>query len=301
MLLIFQTVFTKVHIIRPHFYTYSYAHWIVCENFLPKTAPTFIIKQLTKVLKQYSKEGYIGPTYDPLLRTSKAKQRKLYNYIMNPTIYPNFRFYDAQLYQLGKHNLEAIKRLQKLKTPAKNSYILTLLNFYQNYSESMPINHHYLDKYIIKYLKHQKPLSTAKKAIFINITNENYYLTLLTEKPQVLYLIGANSQDTLNYFATNHQKIFNANTFLTYPQTSSINFIQAPINCAILNYQNNRTYTPQTLQTLWNILTPKTGKLYLTSVSRNNVSLDIKCFMNSLDKNDYTISDKGVIYIITKK
>ena len=147
IIMILQLFFKHVHIYHPHFYMYSWANWLICENYKPQN-DEFQNKLLLNL--------------NDVVLSINFSDKKPYNSLFSNKIFNNYQLYNSDLYSFN--NL-VYKNNEKFLTPPKfdkNNYLRELLEIYMNINPLLKINNYYVKRslyYDIKYsLKYENIL-----------------------------------------------------------------------------------------------------------------------------------------------
>ena len=164
IIMILQLFFANVHIYHPHFYMYSWANWLICENYEPLNN-----KFHNKLLLNLN----------DVVLSIDLSNKKPYNSLFSNKIFNNYQLYNSALYTF---NNIVYKNNEMFLTPPKfdkNAYLRELLEIYMNLNPLLKINNYYVKRslfYDIKYsLKYENVL-------LININDDDVYEHLINNK-----------------------------------------------------------------------------------------------------------------------
>jgi len=175
MIMLLQIFFEKIYLFHPHFYSYSWANWVICKNF--KKINTKFEENLNKDLKDIiSKKDY-----------------KPFNKLFSNQIFTNYTVFNSNLYQFNNKQFNMLSYFMdnKLKFD-KEEYLQELLAFYINYSYALQINNFYVIKALFHHLKYIK---NTKNLLLVNINDYEIYeflakniknISVINDNPKII-------------------------------------------------------------------------------------------------------------------
>lgn len=284
LLLLLQISFKKVHIYHPGFYSYSWANWVICEEYLGISDN--IIKQLEKIVykfKSFKLESY--QKYNTLIAPSIMKQ------IIN-----QYKFQNPSYYLLGN---ELIKRVNYyIKPPKFNKTIFTdeILSYYKNYTSAVDINNQFVIEQSIKYIKkYIKYISNKENQLLLtNINNTSIY-------EYVFENIKFKRADIISdKFIFNKFVLPFKNCIVQYDSNSILNFNEDKYKLIIVNDENKLSI--ENYIQIWKNLKSK-GYLIIIALIKWNIykKNSLNCFINYIKDNKLGTIKESIFNIVINK
>ena len=258
ILILLQSCFDQVHIYHPHFYSYSWANWIICENY--NGMNKHIIDKLIKIINNI-------PSINPDILINRK-----FNTLINPhtldVILNKQRFNMANFYTLGK---EMIKRVDFYMNPPKfkkNEYYNELIQFYRNYLQSIDISLLYINKTI--------PLNrlNLKEILFVDVNSIDIY-TIFLQKKYNYTMVNINS----NVIISKLSKKYNLSNINVYYNINFLKFFKKKYSIIYITLDNNITLVE--LLELFNYTTDYLVILFYVNNTDDNINI-VKCFLNQI-------------------
>lgn len=181
LILILRNSFENVSIYHPHFYNYSWANWLICENFIQDN----FSNKLKKILKK-NKDNNITELFDwKQIENFEYEIGPIYN--INTTIINNNKYYlEPKKFNIYSYHQEIIKFYQKYE-------IININTFYINYLFSLTLKKYEIKDNILLYepeIEILKLFSKYKVSQYIYSKNNNIVKKLLGYKCILLHSLN---------------------------------------------------------------------------------------------------------------
>jgi hypothetical protein len=263
LILLLQSCFKNVHIFHPHYYSYNWSNWVICDDFIGETFSTDLMNELN---------NYKSNTITKLFKKNVISGN---NYLLGPLHYLNTQLINRIKFYLDPPELN------------KNKYMDEILHFYMNY-KIIVINPYYIFKSLKNILK--KIIKNILKDI---IDDKNKIKIFLIYKPELnffsvikKYQKYENIQkylvtDLKDYFSKMSKSIIISNSLDTFNKNLDIAFI--------CNF-NSITEPIK----IWNLLNNNSHMIFI------NCKTDrVNCFLNEI-YNEYELIFFNVNIVIKK-
>lgn len=258
ILLLLQSCFKKVHIYHPHFYSYSWANWIVCEHYTG--IDNTLLQKLIKIAKNV-----------PSIDEKKICKRE-FNTLIKPSVLSEIletqRFNMSSFYVLGNEMTERIKFYTNPPKFNKKIYETELIQFYRNYLQTIDVSLMYVLKTV--------PLKlNLKKTLFVNIDTIDVY-SLFMKKIGEFTLVNKNA----NIIASELSKDYGYLYVNTYFNLNFLNFVKKKYTTIYVSMENN-DITLENMINLFNYTTEYFVILFYVNNDSNNINT-VTCFMKQI-------------------